>query len=316
MPEGLRWGILGTARINRRTVPGIRAAGHALAIVGSRDLERAQAAAIEYGAERAGTYDDVVAARDVDVLYVSLPNSLHAPWVIRAAEAGKNVLCEKPLAPTVADCEAMAAAAERHGIHLVEAFMYRHHPQWKVVQEVLDSGRIGPVRLLRATWTFRLRDRQNIRLSSELGGGALQDVGCYCINLARWFLGEPTRVRGIASDQQGVGVDTHSAAVLEFASGALAVLTCSFETTNQQVMEIIGERGRIEVPSAFVSFGDTRVRIVDPDDDRTEIVPATDVYALQIAAMGRLIRGGVSSFSPASDAALTQAVIAAWRQGT
>jgi xylose dehydrogenase (NAD/NADP) len=313
MPEPLRWGILGTARINRRILPGIRAAGDILAIVGSRDRERAQAAAAEYGAERAGTYEDVLAASDVNAVYISLPNTLHVPWAIRAAEAGKHILCEKPLAPTIAGCEAMVAAAERHGVHLVEAFMYRHHPQWKLVREVIDSGKVGPVRLLRATFTFQLRDPRNIRLSPELGGGALQDVGCYCINVARWFLGEPTQIRGIASDLQGVGVDTHSAAVLEFGSGALAVLTCSFEMTGQQVVEIVGERGRIEVQTAFVCFGDTRVRVVDADGDRVEIIPAADAYALEVAAMDRLIRDGEPSLSPATDAALTQAVIAAWR---
>lgn len=315
MPKPLRWGILGSARINRRLLPGIRSAGDVLAIVGSRDRERAQAAATEYGAERAGTYEDVLAAPDVDVVYISLPNSLHAPWAIRAAEAGKHILCEKPLAPTVHDCEAMVAAAQRHGVHLVEAFMYRHHPRWTIVQGIIASGKIGAVRLLRATFAFHLSDRRNIRLRPELQGGALQDVGCYCVNVARWFLGEPKRVRGIAADVQGVGVDTHSAAVLEYESGALAVLTCSFETTGQQVVEIVGERGRIEVEAAFVSFDDTRIHIVDADGERVEVVPAADAYALEVAAMGRLIREGTPPLTSASDAALTQAVIAAWRSG-
>ncbi len=315
MPEPLRWGILGTARINRRILPGIRAAGDILTIVGSRDLDRARAAAVEYGAKRGGSYEDVLSAPDVDAVYISLPNSLHAPWAIRAAEAGKHVLCEKPLAPNVDDCAAMVAAAERHGVHLVEAFMYRYHPQWKVVRETIDAGKIGAVRLLRAAFTFRLRDPQNIRLSADLLGGALQDVGCYCVNVARWFLGEPARVRGVALDLQGVGVDTHGAAVLEYASGSLAVLTCSFEAASQQVVEIVGETGRIEVQTAFVALGDARVRIVDADGDRTEIIPATDSYALEVAAMDRLIRTGEPVLTPATDAALTQAVIAAWRGG-
>src|SRR5579884_903904 len=154
MPEPLRWGILGTARINRRILPGIRAAGDTLTIVGSRDPARA--IAVEYGAKRGGSYDDVLAAPDVDAVYISLPNSLHAPWAIRAAEAGKHILCEKPLAPNVDDCTAMVAAAQRHGVHLVEAFMYRYHPQWKLVRDTIDAGKIGAVRFLRATFTFRL----------------------------------------------------------------------------------------------------------------------------------------------------------------
>lgn len=316
MTKPLRWGIIGTARINRRATPGFRAAGHTLAIVGSRDPERGRAAAAEYGAERTGSYEDVLSAPDVDAVYISLPNTLHVPWTIRAAEAGKHILCEKPLAPNVADCETMVAAAERAGVHLVEAFMYRHHPQWQVVRNLLDAGRIGPVRLLRAAFTFHLRDRQNIRLSPELGGGALQDVGCYCINVARWFLGEPARVRGFALDLQNVGVDTHSAAVLEYDSGALATLSCSFDLTNQQVVEIIGERGRIVVNPAFVSFEATRVRIINADEDHTDIIPAADPYALQATAMARLIHEGVPSITPATDAAPTQAVIAAWRKGS
>ena len=314
MPESLRWGILGTANINRRILPGIRAAGHALSIVGSRDPERGHAAAVEYGAERVGTYEDVLAAPDVDAVYISLPNALHLPWTLRAAEAGKHILCEKPLAPSIAECEEMVAACRQHHVHLVEAFMYRYHPQWDVVRKVVDSGRLGKIRLLRATFTFSLHNPQNIRLSPDLKGGALQDVGCYCINVARWFLGEPTRVRGIASDLRNVGVDTHSAAVLEFPSGALAVLSCSFEMTSQQVVEIVGERGRIEAQTAFVALGDTRVRIVEGDDDRIEVIPAADPYALEVKAMARLIREGVPPLTPASDAAATQAVIAAWKR--
>lgn len=315
MSEPLRWGVLGTAGINRRVLPGIRAAGHSLTIIGSREPERARTAAAEHEAARAGSYEDVLAAPDVDAVYISLPNTLHATWAIRAAEAGKHVLCEKPLAPTVAECEAMVTAAQHHGVHLVEAFMYRHHPQWKLVRGVIDSGGIGAIRLLRASFTFRLRDKQNIRLMPELGGGALQDVGCYCINLARWFLGEPARVRGVALDLQDVGVDTHSAAVLAYASGALATLSCSFETTNQQIVEIVGERGRIKVQTAFVPLGDTDVRIVDADGDRTETIPAADAYERQAVAMQRLIREGSPSPTPAADAALTQAVIAAWKRG-
>lgn len=315
MSQPLRWGVLGASQINRRALPGILAAGQTIVIIGSREAERARAAAAQYHAERAGTYEDVLAAPDVDAVYISLPNSLHAPWAIRAAEAGKHILCEKPLAPNVADCEAMLTAAQRHGVQLVEAFMYRYHPQWRLVREVIDAGGIGPIRVLRASFAFRLHDRSNVRLSPELGGGALQDVGCYCVNVARWFLGEPARVLGSALDLQGVGVDTHSAAVLEYVSGALALLSCSFETAGEQSVEIVGERGRIEVEAAFVSLGDSRVHIIDAKGDRREIVPPADPYALEMAAMERLIRQGKPSLTPGSDAVATQQVIAAWRGG-
>src|SRR5579872_4995402 len=195
---GFRWGILGTARINRKFVAGLRTVGHAIAIVGSRDPERGRAAAAEYGAARAGSYDDVLGAADVDAVYISLPNSLHVEWTLRAAAAGKHVLCEKPMATNAADCGRMVAACERSGVHLVEAFMYRYHPQWRRVRDAIGNGTIGEPRLVRAAFGFVLRDPRNIRLIGELGGGALMDVGCYTANAARWFLGEPVRVRGIA----------------------------------------------------------------------------------------------------------------------
>jgi predicted dehydrogenase len=313
MPLPLRWGILGAARINRRFVPGLKDVRQTIAIIGSRDRARAEAAAAEHGAERAGTYEEVLNAPDVDVVYIPLANSLHRPWTLRAAEAGKHVLCEKPLAPNPADCATMVAAAERHGVHLVEAFMYRYHPQWKLVWQVVEAGTIGPIQMLRAAFQFPLRDRTNVRLSAELQGGALQDVGCYCVNVARWFLGEPSRVRGIAADRQGVGVDTHSAAVLEFPSGALALLSCSFETTGRQVVELIGDRGLIEVRTPFTPTGDCEVRIVDGDGERIETVPAANAYGLEARAMEKLIREGTPVLTPASDAAKTQEVIAAWK---
>jgi xylose dehydrogenase (NAD/NADP) len=313
MPEPLRWGILGTGGINRRFVPGLREAGHTIAIVGSRTPAKGQAFAAEYGAARAGSYEEVLGAADVDVIYNCLPNGLHAEWSIRAAEAGKHVLCEKPLAPSVADCEAMVAAAQRHGTHLVEAFMYRYHPQWEAVWAAMRSGRLGQVQLLRASFQFPVRDRQNVRLSRELSGGSIQDAGCYCVNVSRWILGEPTRVRGVALDRQDVGVDTHNAAVLEYASGALAVLTCSFETVREQVVQIYGDRGSVTVPVPFTPVGEVRLLFVDADGERTEVIPPANSYGLECLAMERLIRTGAPMLTPASDAAGTQAVIAAWK---
>lgn len=316
MPNPLRWGILGTGRMARRLASAIREAGDTVTIMGSRDPTRAQAAAVALGVERIGSYDDVIAAADVDAIYNALPNRLHATWTMRAAEAGKHILCEKPLAATAAECEAMVAACERHGVHLVEAFMYRYHPQWQLVWEAVNAGRIGPLRLIRAGFGFLLRGDGNIRMVPELDGGALQDVGCYCVNVARWFLGEPVRVRGVSTDLRGAGVDTHNSAVLEYVGGAQALLECSFETASHQLVELVGERGRIEVPVAFVTSGETRVRIVDADGERVESIPAADSYALEIVAMGRLIREGTPTLTPGTDAIRTQTVLAAWREAT
>jgi predicted dehydrogenase len=313
MARAFRWGVLGAARINKRVVPGLHQAGHTIAIVGSRDPAKGAAAAAEHGAERTGSYEDVLNARDVDGVYIPLPNGLHKEWTIRAAEAGKPILCEKPMATTVADCEEMVAACERNGVPLVEAFMYRNHPQWQVGWRALQEGRLGKLLTLRATFQFPSRDPQNVRLNPDLAGGVLQDAGCYCINVARWFLGEPVRVQGISLDRQGHGVDTHNAAALEFADGALAILSCSFDTINVQTVELIGDQGRVEFPTAFVPPPVAQVRVVDADGDRLEAVPEANAYALQALAFERLVREGTPVLTPATDAAKTQAVIAAWR---
>lgn len=315
MPRPFRWGVLGAANINRRVFPGFKGAGHTIAIIGARDPARAAAAASQWGAERSGSYDDVLSSTDIDAVYIPLPNGLHRDWTIRAAEAKKNVLCEKPMATTVADCEAMVDASKRHGVQLVEAFMYRYHPQWKVVWDALDSGKLGKILTLRSTFQFRIQDPANVRLSAPLDGGALQDAGCYCINVCRWFLGEPSRVRGISLDRQGHGVDTHNAAALEFPSGALAILTTSFDTTGLQSLELIGEQGRIQVETPFLPLSEARIRIVDGEGDRVVTVPFHDQYIDQAVAFEALVRENKASLTPGTDAAPTQAVIAAWKAG-
>jgi xylose dehydrogenase (NAD/NADP) len=308
-----RWGILGTGRINVRVLPGFRDAGHQIAIVGSRDPERAKAHAAELGAERTGTYKDVLTADDVDAVYVSLPNALHKPWTIEALEAGKPVLCEKPMATTVADCRAMVAAAERAGLPLAEAFMYRHHPRWAVVRRIVDSGEIGELLTVRAAFGFKLDRAEDIRLSPELEGGATQDVGSYAVNLVRWFVGEPTAVRGVALDRRGVGVDTHGAAVLEYPGGRLGVVETSFDTPLGQRAELVGTRGTIVVPEPFLPRTDGSVRVVTPEGERAETLPLDNQYGRQFRGFERLVREREPVPTPGTDAEGTQAVIASWR---
>lgn len=317
MADPFRWGILGTARISVTRLPGFRAAGHQIAIVGSREPsgERARDYAAMLGAERVGAYDDVLAAPDIDAVYISLPNTLHVPWAIRAAEAGKHVLCEKPLAPTVDGCRQMVDAAARHGVKLVEAFMYRNHPQWQVIWEKVRAGSIGDLEMARAAFGFVLNRPGDIRLSPEVGGGAIQDVGCYTVNLVRWFLGEPTRVRGFALDRRGVGVDTHSAATLEFSGGRLAEVACSLDADLGQSVELVGRRGRIAISGVFLPRGDVTLHISDPDGDRDEIVPGANQYGLEFSAFARHVREGTPILTPAADAIATQSVIARWVGG-
>jgi predicted dehydrogenase len=308
-----RWGILGTGRINIRVLPGFRDAGHTIAIVGSRDPARARAHADELGAERTGTYDEVLAAKDVDGVYISLPNGLHREWTERASAAGKHVLCEKPMAPTAADCRAMVAACAKAGVQLVEAFMYRHQPRYQIVRRIIDSGEIGRVVSVDAAFGYRLDRPDDIRLSPSLGGGSTQDVGCYAVNAVRWLLGEPRAIRGYAVDRRGVGVDTHAAAVFEYASGAVGTVACSFDTAMGQWLTIMGERGMIEVPQPYLPRDDATVRVTGGNGDRIESVELDNQYGHQFRAFASLVREGGTSLTPGSDAELTQNAIAAWR---
>ncbi|HEX5781783.1 MAG TPA: Gfo/Idh/MocA family oxidoreductase, partial [Solirubrobacteraceae bacterium] len=196
----MRWGILSTARINYNLLAGARLAENVEVVaVGSRDRERGEAFAAEHGIGRVhGSYEDLLADPDVEAVYIPLPNSLHVPWSVRALEAGKHVLCEKPLTRRAADAEAAFDAAERAGRLLMEAFMWRYHPQTEALVRV--AGEIGPLRLIRAAFGFSLPadDVGNVRLQRELDGGALMDVGCYCVSALRLLGGEPERASGEA----------------------------------------------------------------------------------------------------------------------
>ena len=194
----LRWGILGTARINRMLIPPLRVSpGNRLVAVASRDLARGEAYAREWEIGRVhGSYEALLADPEIDVVYIPLPNHLHAEWTIKAARAGKHVLCEKPLALTVEDVDAMTAACREAGVVLAEAFMYRHHPQTLKVKELLDAGAIGTLRFLRGSFSFPLTRPNDVRLRPEWGGGCLWDIGCYPLSFARYLVG-PRAARGL-----------------------------------------------------------------------------------------------------------------------
>ena len=201
----VRFGILSTARINEKVLSGARESELVeVAAVASRDQARAEEYAREHGIARAyGGYEELLADPELDAVYISLPNSLHVEWSIKALEAGKHVLCEKPLSRRPDDVERAFDTAERTGLLLTEAFMYRHNPQTARLQELVAGGAIGKLRAVRAAFSFTLSDPANIRLSSDLDGGALMDVGCYCVSGSRLLAGEPERVFGVASRSPG-----------------------------------------------------------------------------------------------------------------
>jgi len=251
MAAKLRWGILGTGNIATQFTAGLKCSRRGLAAaVGSRSPQTAQAFAKTHEIGRAlGSYDALIADPEIDAVYNSLPNSLHADWTIRALEAGKHVLCEKPLAMNAAEAERMFDAARKSGRVLAEAFMYRSHPQTLAVIEAVQSGAIGQLRLIRTSFCFRTRKTEgNVRFVRELGGGGLMDIGCYCINFARLFAGgEPAAVHAVARFHP-TGVDELAAGTLLFPNGIISSFVCGMCSHADNAAYLCGTEGFIEIP--------------------------------------------------------------------
>ncbi|MET0810231.1 MAG: Gfo/Idh/MocA family oxidoreductase [Thermoleophilaceae bacterium] len=240
----MRLGLLSTARINEKLAAGAQLVDEVeLSAIASRDLARAQAQAAELGIERAhGSYEDLLVDPEVDAVYISLPNSLHVEWSIRALEAGKHVLCEKPMARSVEQVERAFDAAESAGRVLAEAFMWRHHPQARSLAELVP--RVGELRLVRAAFSFPLADEGDVRLSASLEGGALMDVGCYCVSGLRLIAGEPVQVSG-EQVTGGDGVDVRFAATLRFAGDLIGHFDCGIDMTDRAELEVVGSDGSL-----------------------------------------------------------------------
>ena len=258
----LRWGLLSTANINSVIISALRATPsgesprNLLSAVASRGEDRARAYAAEWNIETAfGSYEAMLASPDIDVVYISLPNSLHAEWTIKALNAGKHVLCEKPLANTVEEVDAMVAAAKATGMVLAEAFMYRHHPQTLHVKALVDAGAIGQIQIIRGAFSFPLADESNIRLNASLGGGSIWDVGCYPISYARFLVGsEPSEVYGAAQIGHS-GVDDTFVGMLRWhrpnGRDTFAQFDSSVRAPFRTHMEIVGTEGLITIPHPF-----------------------------------------------------------------
>jgi len=241
------WGIISTADINRKLIPGAQASPRVdLIAVASRDQRRAEEYAREWEIERAyGSYDALLADADVEAVYISLPNTMHCEWSIRALEAGKHVLCEKPMSRHPDEVAAAFAAAERARRHLSEAFMYRHNPQTKRLRQLLDDGAVGDVRLIRTAFSYSLYDPDNIRLRTEVEGGALMDVGCYCVSGARLAAGgEPIAAHGQAWIGE-TGTDWVFTGSLRFDGDVLAIFDCGTALPERDELEVIGSEGSL-----------------------------------------------------------------------
>ena len=317
----VRWGVLSTADIGVvKVIPAIAAAGRCEVVaIASRDLERARAAAAKLGIARAhGSYEDLLAAPDVDAVYIPLPNNLHAEWTIAAARAGKHVLCEKPLAMTAAEAERMIEVCEAEGVLLLEAFMYRLHPTWEAVRELVASGRIGELRAIQSWFSYFNDDPTNIRNIVEAGGGALFDVGCYSVNLSRMLFGaEPARIQGSITRDPQMGVDVVTSATLDFPGGGVATFTCSTRTEPDQRVHVYGTRGRISVEIPFNIPPDLPTRIFVTSGGDPPVLPDTEVltfeqanqYSIQAERFASAVLDGAPLPTSPSDAAANLRVI-------
>ena len=249
--------------------------------IASRDLDRAQATARDLGIPRAyGTYEELLADPEIDAVYVPLPNHLHRPWVIAAARAGKHVLCEKPLAMTAADAQEMVDACREAGVVLMEAFMYRLHPSWVAVRDLVASGRIGELRAVDSWFSYFNADPANIRNIRAYGGGALYDIGCYCVNLSRMLFGdEPTTVAASIVRDPASGVDTLTSGLFTF-PGGMATFTCGSRIEPHQHVHVSGTKGRIEVEIPFNIPPDRPTRVFVTAGGNPPVAPATEVLEL------------------------------------
>ncbi|HEX3801360.1 MAG TPA: Gfo/Idh/MocA family oxidoreductase [Solirubrobacteraceae bacterium] len=286
------WGFLSTARINDALLGGIAAVPEEVAYaIASRDAGRAAEYARLKGIERSyGSYQELLADPDVDIVYVSLPNGLHVEWTRRALEAGKHVLCEKPLSRSPSEVEELFELAQTRGRQLSEAFMYRHNPQTKLIKELVDAGAIGDLRLIRGSFSFNC-DPADPRMLVGMEGGGLMDVGCYPVNMARLLAGEPERV----SAQQllgGDGVDVVMAGVLCFPGGVIGQFDCGLAMPDRHGLEVVGATGALLVAWPWNPI-DHRIELWEEgaEEPRIITVPAADSYALQVADLSAASRG-------------------------
>ena len=282
----LRIGVLSTADIAiKKVIPGMRRAARVeVAAIASRNGDQAKAVAERLDIPRAhGSYDALLADSDIDAVYIPLPNHLHAEWTIEAARAGKHVLCEKPLAMTAADAERMAEACDAAGVRLMEAFMYRHHPSWVAVRDLVESGRIGRLAAVRSWFSYYNVDPANIRNIKEYGGGALYDIGCYNVNLSRLlFGGEPTRIRASIERDPVTGVDVLTSAILDFDEGS-ATFTCGTRLETDQRVDIYGTSGRISIGIPFNIPPDRPTQVFVTAGGDPPVAPATEVLEFPTA---------------------------------
>jgi predicted dehydrogenase len=321
MPQMVRWGVLGAARIALvKVVPAMqRGKLSKVVAIGSRDSAKAKQAAQSLGLEKAyGSYEELLADPEIDAIYNPLPNHLHVPWSIRAAEAGKHVLCEKPIGLSTGECRELMRVRDRTGVKVGEAFMVRSHPQWLRAREVIRSGAIGELRSIIGAFSYFNRDPQNIRNIPEWGGGGLMDIGCYPIQIARFlYEREPARAVAAVERDPEMRTDRLTSGMLDFGSGQ-AIFTCSTQMVAYQRVQLLGTKGRIELEIPFNAPPDRPTRIlIDSGQDlfgggvRIEEFDICDQYTLQGDQFSQAVRGEGEVPTPLEDSLANMAVIEA-----
>ena len=316
--DTVRWGVLSTSDFaERKFLPGLRKSPLIeVAAVGSRNLDSACAFAERCGIATAyGSYDELLADPTIDVIYNPLPNSLHVEWTRRAAEAGKHVLCEKPMGITAAELDVLMPLAE--DVHIAEGFMVRFHPQWTETRDLVRSGRLGRVSHMHVAFSYNNGDPANIRNIASVGGGALYDIGCYAIVAARWFMdADPVRVAATVDRDPAFGTDRVTSALLDFGDGRMCTFQVSTQTVFHQRVHVYGTDGRLEITIPFnqpqddpvtylTHFGTTPHGL----DAAHHVVPANDQYTLQAEAFSRRVRTEAPTAAPLIDAVTNMRVI-------
>jgi predicted dehydrogenase len=321
MKKKVEWGVLGVAGIAvKKVIPAMqRGEWSEVTAIASRDLKRAQDAANQLGIPKAyGSYEELLADPDIEAIYNPLPNHLHVPWSIKAAEAGKHVLCEKPISMTVEEAVSLLKVRDRTGVKIEEAFMVRTHPQWRGAVEQIQSDRIGKVRSVSGCFSYNNRDPKNIRNIREFGGGGMMDIGCYLIFTSRFIFGEePTKVFGVIEEDPELRTDVLSSGVLYFPSGH-SMFTCSTQIVPYQKVQIFGTKGRVEIEIPFNAPPDRPCRIyiddgADPSGRSAEVVEyqTVDQYTIQGDLFSQSIREGKDLPVPLEGSIKNMAVIEA-----
>lgn len=311
----IRWGILSTAKIGvTKVIPAMQQSAYCdIAAIASRKADGAKEAAAKLGIAKAyGSYEALLADPDIDAIYNPLPNHLHVPWSIKALEAGKHVLCEKPIGLSVAEGEELLKVAAKYpAVKIMEAFMYRHHPQWQKTKELVRNGSIGELKTIQSFFSYYNADPNNIRNKSDLGGGGMMDIGCYCISLSRFiFDKEPARVTGIVENDPVMGTDRLASAMLDFSTGT-STFTCSTQLMPFQRVNIFGTIGRIEIEIPFNAPPDkpTRIWLYTTEKTQEFMFDTCNQYTIQGELFSKAILEDTAIPTPLQDAVANMKII-------